>query len=196
MNDVAKAINIVQTATGCHVMLVPIAGDTQPAPTQNAILKPVEAASGPVKAVGASSSRVAQKAVKSASEDGEKRVKHTKKATKPAKEKAATFMTVPQFADLKGMSTACVYAALHDGRLSAEMVNKTSGRILIDSRADFAYRGNNHNRNPIKVFCNETKTTFASITQAVKATGLDAKTIRTSLDKGITTRKGLTFTRV
>lgn len=195
MNDVAQAINVVQTATGCRVMLVPMAGDVQPAPTNSAILKPVEAVYAPAKVTGAVVTGGAQNALKSVSETNQKTAKRARKATKPAKEKAATLMTVAKFAELKGLRTGTVYEAIKAGRIPEDMVNRTSGAILIDSRAEIIHKESTHSRNPVKVFCKETKVTFDSISQAMKATGVCANSIHASLTKGITTSKGLTFTR-
>ena len=196
MSDVAKAIRFLQEQTGCRVVLESIVTSK---PVNNAILKSSEIVSEPVKVADAAPAKTAKRALKSVPETvqqpAEQPAKRVKKATKPIKEKAATFMTVPKFAELKGCSDACVYMAIRSGRISADKVNNSSGRILIDSRTDFDHRGNNHNRNPVKVFCKETQMTFDSITQAAKGTGLSGNTIAKSIANG-TTHKGLTFTRV
>ena len=196
MNDVAKAIHVVQAATGCRVMLLPMVGEGSATTPDVGILKPSESVSGPVKVTGAAPTRAAQKALKSVSEPASQPAKSVRKSAKPVKDKAATFMTVAKFAELKGVAPTAIYNAVRTGRISADMVNNTSGHILINSRTELPVYDNHHRRDPIKIFCQETKMTFDSIAQAVKGTGLARNTIMHSLNKGITTHKGLTFTRV
>lgn len=197
MSDVAKAIRFLQEQTGCRVVLESIVTSK---PVNNAILKPSEIVSEPVKVADAAPAKTAKRALKSVSETvqqpAEQPAKRVKKATKPIKEKAATFMTVPKFAELKGCSTVTVYHAVQKGLIPDAMVNRSSGNILIDSRTEWAPDLARRSAMPIKVFCKETKMTFDSIAQAVKGTGVARETIMKSLDKGITTHKGLTFTRV
>jgi hypothetical protein len=127
-------------------------------------------------------------------EIAQKPAKRTRKVTRPIKEKVSTFMTVPRFAEMKGCHANSVYAAIKKGAIPADMINTTSGNILINSRAE--WQASRNRRQGIKVFCKENKMTFDSIAQAAKATGLAYTAIIKSLDNGITTLKGLTFMRV
>lgn len=196
MNDVAKAIHVVQAATGCRVMLLPMVGEGSATTPNNAILKPSESVSGPAKVTGAAPTKAAKRALKSVSEPASQPAKSVRKVAKPVKEKAATLMTVAKFAELKGCHYTTVYDAIRAGKIPAEMINKTSGTTLIDSRVEWTPRENNTHSKPIQIFCKETKMKFDSVAQAVKGTGLSYYAIMRSLNKGIMTSKGLTFTRV
>lgn len=191
MNDVARAINIVQTATGCRVMLVPMSGEGKAnnAPLE-AILKPQESVSEPAKVTAAPKAKGARKALKCDSEIAEKPKKSARKAAKPDKAKADTFMTVAKFAEMRGCHFSTVHGAIKDGRIPAEMLNTTSGITLINTRCDWMPSSAT---NGIKVFCKETKMTFDSIAQATKGTGQSYYKILCSLRNGKATDNGMSF---
>lgn len=194
MSEVARAIQVIQQTTGCGVMLIPVIERSSTSkPTPEARLKAQEGISAPVKVTGAAPAKPLRRALKCDSEIAEATNKRVRKATKPDKEKADTFMTVAKFAELKGCHFTTVHEAIRDGRIPVEMVNKTSGATLINTRCEWEP---NHGHSSVKVFCKETKMTFDSIAQAVKGTGASYYHIMQSLKNGRVTPKGMTFSRV
>lgn len=165
--EIAKALKVLQDATGCRVLLEPIMGNETPSFVAQASS---ESVSEPMKV---------EAAVK------EKPTRKARKAKNEAKEAPITYMTIREFAKLKNVCYGTVLRAVTTGIIPENFVSKNdSGVSVIDSRCfnDITF---GHSRKAKPVRCVETNTTYPSLGAAAKAFKISNTLVRKSVQTGI-----------
>ena len=164
--EIARAIRVLQDATGCRVLLEPIMGNEMPS------------------VVAKTSSESVSEPVKAETTVPEKPARKARKTKKEVKEAPITYMTIREFAKLKNVCYGTVLRAVTKGIIPQNFVSKNdAGIAVIDSRC-FNDINFSHSRRAKPVQCVETKTTYPSFIAAAKACKISNALVRKSVETG------------